>query len=199
MTEARKHSLERVGMVWEVRSRSLLSNRKLGRYSPQWRPKEAAAGIDEALGCCNLLPYRSVDNQPEWCADQDGGEDWIRPGFDLRQLAHEAPTQVALPPVMTNNDVAVLNPITNISTKGRLITLQRSDLRPLEENVQETRLCSRAMTPKLPFPSCNSERDTPWRQKIDALVQYNREHGHMSVPNRYTPDMALGQWVKNLR
>jgi len=39
----------------------------------------------------------------------------------------------------------------------------------------------------------------PWKQRINDLKAFKKEHGHCKVPNEYQPNPALGKWVSNLR
>jgi hypothetical protein len=39
----------------------------------------------------------------------------------------------------------------------------------------------------------------PWNDRLLQLLEYNKQHGHMLVPQRYVPNPQLGQWVQKQR
>jgi hypothetical protein len=43
------------------------------------------------------------------------------------------------------------------------------------------------------------EGKRPWEEWMDQLRKYKEEHGHVNVPSKYEPNMALGSFVNNQR
>ena len=39
----------------------------------------------------------------------------------------------------------------------------------------------------------------PWEHRLEALKQYKAEHGDCNVPQKYSKNKSLGEWVRTQR
>ena len=43
------------------------------------------------------------------------------------------------------------------------------------------------------------DKMSSWLRRYDELITFKQQHGHCNVPQRYTPNLPLGQWVAHQR
>lgn len=50
-----------------------------------------------------------------------------------------------------------------------------------------------------PWDKLNTRKDALWDERYQQLVRFKKEHGHCDVPQKYSPNSALAQWVNAQR
>ncbi|MEI8375981.1 MAG: helicase associated domain-containing protein [Planctomycetota bacterium] len=53
--------------------------------------------------------------------------------------------------------------------------------------------------PKQPKQLNSPSRLPSWERRFNDLKAFKKEYGHCDVPHEYQPNLALGQWVANVR
>jgi hypothetical protein len=97
-----------------------------------------------------------------------------------------------------NGDCFVPKRYTANTALGYWVNTQRKHYKLRKEGKKSTITDDRiASLEKIDFAW--NKNEAIWKQRIQELAQYRKEHGNCNVPRNYAPDMDLAKWVESQR